>query len=230
MSKLTLARILICLGAISVTPARLAAGGSDENGVISFKGNINWAWATRPSTVVRAEDPNPAKRAVVFSNFGQKNHLYEDTVAWDVAGPDSGAQQQWVAMPFTPSFDAQVTQISVAVEHNTGSPNSFVLSLTADNGGQIPGKVIRSWIVSNAPKFGTCCTVDTVSDSERLIVNKGTQYWVVARTNGSEERTRMEWDLSPQAIEGDFAFNNGQGWYRYTAFTSAFAIYGRSIH
>jgi hypothetical protein len=190
MSKLTLARILICLGAISVTPARLAAGGSDENGVISFKGNINWAWATRPSTVVRAEDPNPAKRAVVFSNFGQKNHLYEDTVAWDVAGPDSGAQQQWVAMPFTPSFDAQVTQISVAVEHNTGSPNSFVLSLTADNGGQIPGKVIRSWIVSNAPKFGTCCTVDTVSDSERLIVNKGTQYWVVARTNGSEERTR----------------------------------------
>jgi hypothetical protein len=214
MSKLTLASVLICLGTISITAVRLAAGGSDENEVM---------------TVSRAEDPNPAKRAVVFSNFGKKNHLYEDTVAWDVAGPESGVQQQRVAMPFTPSFDAKVTQISVAVEHNLGSPNSFVLSLTADNGGQIPGKVIRSWIVSNAPEFGTCCTVDTVNDIKRLIVNKGTQYWVVAKTNGDEEGTRMEWDLSPQAIEGNFALNNGLGWYQYTAFTSAFAIYGISV-
>jgi hypothetical protein len=83
--------------------------------------------------------------------------------------------------------------------------------------------------VSNAPKFGTCCTVDTVNDIQRLSVSKGTQYWVVARTNGDEEGTRMEWDLSPQAIEGNFALNNGQGWYQYTAFTSAFAIYGRRI-
>jgi hypothetical protein len=59
---------------------------------LSFKGNINWAWATRPSTPVHEEDPDSAKRTVIFSNFGRKNHLYEDTVAWDVAGPDSGAQ------------------------------------------------------------------------------------------------------------------------------------------
>lgn len=196
--------------------ATLAAGCSDENGLL---------------TVFRAEDPTPAQPpVVVFSNFGKKNHLYEDTVAWDVAGPDSGVQQQWVAMPFTPSFDAQVTQISVAVEHNEGSPNSFVLSLTADNGGRVPGKVIRSWIVSHAPKFRTCCTLDTVSDIKPPIVNKGTQYWLVAETDGNEEGTRMEWDLSPQAIEGNFALNNGKGWYGYTAFTSAFAIHGRSVH
>jgi hypothetical protein len=224
MAKLALAPVLICLGTISIAAVRLAAGGSDENGVISFKGNINSARATRPSTVFRTGDPNPAKRAVVFSNFGKKNYLYENNVAWDVAGPVSGVQRQWVAMPFTPSFDAQVTQISVAVEHNRGSPNSFVLSLTADNGGQIPGNVICSWIVSNAPKFGTCCTVDTVNEIKPLIVEKGTQYWVVAKTNGDEEGTRMEWDLSPQAIEGNFALNHGHGWYRYTAFTSAFAI------
>src|ERR1700681_2950092 len=106
LSKLTLARVLICLGTISIAAVRLAAGGADERGVVTVSG---------------AAHPKPAKRAVVFSNFGKKNHLYEDTVAWDVAGPDSGVQQQWVAMPFTPSFDAQVTQISVAVEHNTGS-------------------------------------------------------------------------------------------------------------
>jgi hypothetical protein len=88
MSKLTLACVLICLGTLSITAVRLAAGGSDENGVISFKENINSAWATGPSTVFRAEDPNPAKGAVVLSKLGQKNHFYEGTVAWDLAGPD----------------------------------------------------------------------------------------------------------------------------------------------
>jgi hypothetical protein len=229
MPKPTLATALFCLGAISIAAVRLAASGSDEDNVISFKGNINWAWATRLSTAVHAEDPDPAKRTVIFSNLGPKDHSYEDTVAWDVAGPDSGAPQQWVAMPFTPTFDAEVTQISVAVEHNTGSPNSFVLSLNEDNGG-LPGEVIRGWIVSNAPKFETCCTLDNAKDIKSVMVTKGTQYWVVAKTNTNEEATRMEWDLSPQGIEGHFGFNNGQGWYEYTAFTSAFAIYGRRIH
>src|SRR6202011_1366470 len=133
--------------------------------------------------------------------------------------------EQWVAMPFTPAFDAAVTQISVAVEHNTGSPNSFVLSLNEDVGGMEPGAVIRSWLVKNAPKYGTCCALDVVKDSEGLKVKKGTQYWVVAKTNASQQETRMEWDLSPRGGEGNFAFNNGQGWYGYTAFTSAFAVY-----
>jgi len=230
MSKPTCACILVCLVAMSIAAVRLAAAGPDENGVISFKGNINWAWATNPSSDVRSVDPNPARQAVIFSNFGKENHLYEDTVSWDIAGPHSGVQQQWVAMQFTPTFDARVTQISVAVEHNTGSPNSFVLSLNADDGGEIPGKELRSWIVSNAPRFGTCCTVDAARDIKHLFIRKGTQYWVVASTNAGEEATRMEWDLSPQANEGNFAFNNGQGWFRFTAFPSAFAVYGRRVH
>ena len=36
----------------------------------------------------------------------------------------------------------------------------------------------------------------------------------------------MEWDLSPKGIEGNFALNNGTGWSEFTAFTSAFAVYG----
>jgi hypothetical protein len=211
MPKLTLARLLTCLGTISLAAVTLAAGR-----------------AVSPLTAVLTQVPNPARGEVIFSNFGPTNHLYEDTAAWDVAGPDGGVQRQWVAMPFTPMLDAEATQIAVAVEHNTGLPNSFVLSLNEDNGG-LPGKIIRSWIVSNAPKFGTCCTVDTANDNKGVKVTKGTQYWVVAETNASEEATRMEWDISPQAIEGRFAFNNGQGWYQYTAFTSAFAVYGRSI-
>ena len=179
---------------------------------------------------MRAVDPNPAKLVTIFTNLGRSGHLYEDNVSWDVAGPHSGVQEQWVAMPFTPKFDAAVTQISIAVEHNTGSPNSFVLTLNADRGGSLPGSVIRSWLVKNAPKYGTCCALDVVKDSKGLQVKKGTQYWVVAKTNAGQQETRMEWDLSPRGIEGHFAFNNGQGWYGYTAFTSAFAVYGKKIN
>jgi hypothetical protein len=230
MSKLTFAHILICLGAVSIAAVTLRASGSEDSAVISFKGKVSWALATRPSSGGRVVDPNPAKLVTIFTNFGKPGHLYEKNVSWDVAGPDSGVQQQWVAMPFTPTFDAAVTQISIAVEHNTGSPNSFVLSLNADSGGQVPGPVIRSWLVKNAPKYGTCCTLDVAKDSEGLKVKKGTQYWVVAKTNASQRETRMEWDLSPRAIEGNFAFNNGQGWYGYTAFTAAFGVYGKKIN
>lgn len=176
-------------------------------------------------TPSRAE-PNPANLVTIFSNFGPPGHLYEKNVSWDVAGPDSGVQEQWVAMPFTPRFNARVTQISIAVEHNSGLPNSFVVSLN-DNGGLLPGRVIRSWLIKNAPKFGTCCRVDVAEDAQGLAVKKGTQYWVVTKTNASEKKTRMEWDLTPRPIEENFAFNNGQGWYEYTAFPSAFAVYGK---
>src|ERR1700686_4529125 len=170
MAKLTFAHTLICLAAVSIAALTLRASGSDD--IISFKGRVNWALATKLSAMVRGVDPNPAKLVTIFTNFGRSGHLYEDNVAWDVAGPHSGVQEQWVAMPFTPTFDAAVTQISVAVEHNTGSPDSFVLSLNEDVGGMVPGAVIRSWLVKNAPKYGPCCALDVVKDSEGLKVKK----------------------------------------------------------
>jgi hypothetical protein len=91
----------------------------------------------------------------------------------------------------------------------------------------VPGSVIHRWIVRDAPKFGTCCILDVAKDERGLKVRKGTQYWVVAQTNEDEKGTRMEWDLSTLGIEGNFAFNDGTGWSEFTAFTSAFAVYGR---
>jgi len=226
MTKLTLAYVLVGIGTACM-PAR--AAGQVGSSIISFPGKVSWSWETRPSGEIQAVDPNSANLVVIFSNFGTKNHLYESNVAWDVAGPDSGVQQQWVAMPFTPRFEARVTQIAIAVEHNSGTPNSFVLSLNADNGGQVPGKVLHSWLVTHAPKFGKCCAVDIARDNG-IAVKKGIQYWIVAKTNNSENSTRMEWDLSPLGIEGNFAFNHGQGWYEYTAFTSAFAVYGKKVN
>jgi len=183
--------------------------------------------AIAPSTVVRPLDPNPANLFTIFSNLGTGKNVYTDNVGWDVAGPDSGVSEEWIAMPFTPTSDAEVTQISVAIQHNTGSPNSFVLGLNRDSGG-LPGKVIRKWEVKHLPRFGTCCTLDVVGDTKGLKVKRGTQYWVAAETNSSERKTRDEWDLAYARVEGRFAIDaNGQGWYQYTAFTSAFGVFGK---
>jgi hypothetical protein len=218
---------LICFGVLVPAGLILKADDSENQTVISFRGKANWAMATMASPVIRQTDPNPAKFATIFSNLGGNGDLYEKNVSWDVAGPDSVVPQQWVAMPFTPAFDAEVTRIVVAVEHTTGSPNSFVLSLNADGGGLVPGNVIHGWIVKRAPQFGTCCTLDVANDVRGVKVHKGTQYWIVAQTNEDEQGTRMEWDLSPMGIEGNFALNDGTGWSEFTAFTSAFAVYGK---
>src|SRR5258708_15461155 len=129
MTKLTLLCVLIGVSAASMTNLRVRAAGRDDDAVMSFKGTVNWAWTTKPSGTIQVVNPNPDRCSVIFSNLGPKDHLYEGNVAWDVAGPDSGVQQQWVAMPFTPAFNAEVTRVAIAVEHNRGSPNSFVLSL-----------------------------------------------------------------------------------------------------
>jgi len=227
MAKRILMLAFICFGVLVPAGLILKADDSENQTVISFRGKANWALATKASPLIHETDPNPAKFATIFSNLGGNGNLYEENVSWDVAGPDSAIPQQWVAMPFTPAFDAEVTRIVVAIEHTTGSPNSFVLSLNTDGGGLVPGNVMHRWIVKRAPQFGTCCTLDVANDARGLTVHKGTQYWVVAQTNEDEEGTRMEWDLSPMGIEGNFALNDGTGWSQFTAFTSAFAVYGK---
>jgi hypothetical protein len=227
MAKLNLPAALFGAAVLSVGAVAILTAQSDDTGVIGFPGTVHWSWATRPSPDIHPHDPNPAGLVTIYSNLGTRNDLYVDNAGWDVAGPNSGVQQQWVAMPFTPSSNALATQISIAVEHNTGSPNSFVLSLNVDNN-RFPGTALHTWIVHNAPKYGTCCAIDVAKDSLGIALTKGTQYWIVASLNTSESASRMEWDISTKAIEEFFAFNNGHGWTGFTAFASAFAVYGKA--
>jgi hypothetical protein len=231
MAKRIIIRTLLCLSILAIATVTLLAAGSGDGVVISFGGKPSWAMATTPSTVFQPLDPNPEKLFTIFSNLGTGRKVYTDNVGLDVAGPDSGVTEEWIAMPFTPTANAEVTRISVAVQHISGSPNSFVLSLNQDSGG-LPGKVIHRWLVKDLPRFGTCCKLDIVRIAGGLKVKKGTQYWVAAETNSSERKTRDEWDYAYAGIEGIYAINNnnGQGWYQYTAFTSAFGVFGKKTN
>jgi hypothetical protein len=228
IKNLALSRALLCQSILAIAGVTVVAASPAGREDLSFSGSPGWAMAARPSAVVRPVDPNPAKLFTIFSNLGKGKNVYTHHVAWDVAGSDSGVAEEWIAMPFTPKSNAEVTQIAVAVQHDTGAPNAFVLSLNQDSGG-LPGKAIHTWMVKNLPPFGTCCTLDVATDATGLTVRKGIQYWVVAKTSPNETKTRDEWNLASAGIEGPFAINNndGQGWYQYTAFTSAFAVFGR---
>jgi hypothetical protein len=223
-----LRRVLLGLGFLASAGMTIVAASPADQGDLSFSGSPSWAIATRSSAVVRPANPNAAKLFTIFTNLGIGQNLYTRHVGWDVAGSDSGVSEEWIAMPFTPKSNAEVTRIAVAVQHNTGAPNSFVLSLNQDSAG-LPGKAMHAWLVKNSPPFGSCCTLDVARNSTGLAVKNGIQYWVVARTNSAESKTRNEWNLASAGIEGPFAINNnnGQGWYRYTAFVSAFAVFGR---
>ena len=173
------------------------------------------------------DDRGSQKFSTIFSNLGTGRNVYVANVGWDVAGPQSGVMEQSVAMPFKPRFNAEVTRIIVAVEHEHGIPNSFVLSLNED-GSEIstPGKQIHAWMIKDAPSFGTCCILDMARVGKDINVKRGVQYWVIVTTNAREAETHFQWNLSPKGIESNFSINNGQGWFEYTAFTSAFAVFG----
>jgi hypothetical protein len=81
-----------------------------------------------------------------------------------------------------------------------------------------------------SPALSALGATQLASDVHGIKLTKGTQYWIVAQTNETDEHTRMECYLSPLNIEGNFAFNNGQGWSEFTAFRSAFAVCGKRIN
>src|SRR5262249_45699939 len=156
ISNLALSRALFCQGILVITGFTVVAARPADPKDIIYSGSPSWAVATSSSTVVRPLDPNPAKLFTIFTNLGKGRNLYTHDVGWDVAGSDSGVTEEWIAIPFTPKANAEVTRIAVAVQHNTGAPNSFLLSLNLDSAG-LPGRAIHTWSAKNLPPFGTCC-------------------------------------------------------------------------
>jgi hypothetical protein len=97
MAKRIVIRTLLCLSILAIATVTLLAAGSGDGGLISFGGKPSWAMATTPSTVFQPVDPNPEKLFTIFSNLGTGRKVYTDNVGLDVAGPDSGVTEEWIA-------------------------------------------------------------------------------------------------------------------------------------
>jgi hypothetical protein len=177
-----------------------------------LQGKPTWAWAMRPSSILRpAVILDATKFYTIYSNLGSKTDAYDDTNGALISGPNSSVGQQWVAMPFTPKGNAEVTEIEVAVGHYQGGTNGVTISLNTTESG-LPGKPLHTWNLTNLPAFGACCKLDVMKNAKGSKIKKTNQYWVVASTNKSTESTVDVWDRTWNDSSGKNAYNQGSGW------------------
>jgi hypothetical protein len=161
--------------------------------------------------------------AIIYSDFDPTNFIVQG--GWGVYDTNNKAEPgafNAVAMGFTPSFTASLTNINVGMGWLSGT-NSLVLSLDADQSGA-PGAVIASWTLNNLPSFGSCCAASTLFAASPIPLTAGNRYWVVAFPGGSD--TDVIWtnvnSLGPIAEQ----FPSGAPWISDTSVQSAFQVNG----
>jgi hypothetical protein len=102
--------------------------------------------------------------------------------------------EYWQAVPFTPAANMTVKEVEASVVWAEGT-NAVVLSLNRDSGG-LPGKAIHTWNVKNLATIGSCCQLATGKSQTGITVTKGTQYWVVVRTNSNDSNIFAAWEVN----------------------------------
>lgn len=102
--------------------------------------------------------------------------------------------EYWQGVPFTPAANMTVKEVEASVVWAEGT-NAVVLTLNEDSGG-LPGKAIHTWNVKNLATIGSCCTLATGKSQAGIPVTKGTQYWLVVKTNGNDTNIFAAWEVN----------------------------------
>lgn len=167
-----------------------------------------YAHGNDKSKVHVAPQAVPAHLQKIFSNLGPNQYeLYADDWTWYVEGPLIGEGQQFTSVPFTPTANAQVSQVRAAIQYFSGD-KLFYLSIYGDSGGS-PGSLLAGPVtVTHLPNFGTCCTLASANFDPPLAVTGGTQYWVVASTPASGKGANFlgGWDWIYQTVPPVFYY------------------------
>ncbi len=144
-----------------------------------------------------------ASADILYSTLGP-NGEYDTLNAWFVDG--ANYNNQVIAMPFTPSSNATMTDAVLALGNYAGNNNPINLYLYTDNGGQ-PGSELATLTQQG--------TIQPFSDGGSLIqfdcngcgtVICGTPYWLVAWE--PDPNTQQAWMYAYQDQTGTFAFNH----------------------
>lgn len=203
-----LTSVLLCLAVLPMACVSLEAQGFEGHGDVILS-NPHGGMVNRPMRAVMPGE-SPEGLYTIYSNLGQNPDAYDLTFGIPVEGPQGPLGEQWIAVPFTPTSNAEVTEIEVALGYVTGF-NGVTISLNKDNNG-VPGTAIRTWNPTNLFLAGGCCHLRVVKAPKGKKVRQGVQYWVVASTNTSTETTYDTWSVNYLGELGEFAFlNSGSG-------------------
>ena len=149
--------------------------------------------------------------------FRSEEALYDNGWGWSLYSA------QWVAVPFTPTFNARIQRVRMAIGYIYGTPDIKV-SLNADAGG-VPGDVIKKFNALELPPFGQCCgTVSTPFGGANVVA--GQTYWVVARVPKRFD-TGAAWHGNITGAEGAWAVNRGEGWRQTSGILGALEVLAR---
>lgn len=208
--------ILAGIGAVAQT---------NQDGVVTINGGSRTLFLKPPS---RISAPVPAlpPGVVIYSNLGKGDNAYNGNAGVGIVGKDAGQPlPQWVGIAFTPNADHLVQAIQVAATYVSGS-NEMALLLDADESG-VPGAMLHAWELTDLPKFGTCCVLQTRTYKTGVPVKAGVQYWVVLRTMPKGTDTYGVWDDNFQGTQGKWANNTGQGWHASFQVLGGVGVYGQ---
>lgn len=144
---------------------------------------------------------------------------------YTITGSGSAVGTQYAdGMSFTPSVNATVTHIGLAVGYVSGD-NEIAVSLNADNNG-LPGNALGSFTLSSLPAFGDCCSVE-VESLTGVPVTAGTPYWIVVQTTTPTSTTWVVWnDNDTDQTLQPTAYQNAGVWQTSEGIVAAFGVAG----
>lgn len=207
----------------------LTAMAADKN-QISLSKDGRETRASKPAAPFTPLPADPLSGLTILYDNGSKYALgvYWCCNGWTISGTASQVGFQAAeAMPFTPSVNATVTRIGVAIGYISGD-NEVVVSLNADSGG-LPGASLGSFTISNLPGLGGCCTTE-VENIAGVPVTAGTQYWIVVQTTSPSSTTWAAWNENDtNQTTQPFAYQNsqqGSGWFATEGILGAFGVAG----
>lgn len=178
-------KVLTTLAALALAGAAAFAGTKDG---LSFRNEGREVFSHGPILSYTPADLSDPGLVKIYDGLASKDPkgVYWASLGATITGPNAaqGFQEYWAATAFTPTTDHTVTKIEIAVSYIRGT-NGVVVSLNADSNG-LPGAPLKTWHLTNLPKFLSCCTLDTATDTKGIPVTGGTQYWVVVSTDSGD--------------------------------------------
>ena len=223
-----------CLAVVLLATMTLVA--SREN-KYAFSSDLRTVTAMNPAaqiTQAPAVDPNATTIAGNFSTYQYATYfsIFGNTIDQGVNGYPFLI---WQGEAFTPTANATVTQIQVAVGDLNSGSSGIELGLWSDANG-VPGKKIKSYHVAPLQPYGQCCAVAT-ANVKGVKVTAGTQYWVVVSTTSKDtdiygwnfNTTDMRPQLAAEYCVGSSTYcgSNSGVWVPYQYTQNAFQVLGQ---
>jgi hypothetical protein len=175
--------------------------------------------------VICLASASPLKADTIFSNLGP-NQSFNSSSGWVIGSCCSEGQGQVFAFPFIPTRTATFTDAVLALQRTSGaSPLNVEIEASSDGA---PGPILDT-LTQSKDLSPTPSLVDFTCSS-CLVLNAGTQYFVVAQQ--SDPSDVASWGFSNSSANTAFFNESGSAtgpWTKTSGPVSAYEVHGIAL-